>query len=277
MLLAEIDLSSTQTIQKGTIELSKNDVLNLFDDLKNNDNLTYHHAIFQDYALLHFLEEFKLETPAGKVSLSDMYSAKTANYTRFASNDVYKESAFLHFISPYFREAYQIINQRALEKQDRNTMLLVNQNQRFMTSNDEFDAFSRIMLSLNGKEEIAEELQARIESGQAYVSQEVSDCSSGNLIDCLNFLPDFFENFRGIYSISLINIGVVLHNRKRYDLAQSVISNAQQLKVSPYYRTQLEKYYKDLVLDGPKSGYTSPNTGAGGSSVSWTTIFIILG
>ncbi len=277
MLLAEIDLSSTQSIKRGSVELSKNDVLNLFEDLKNNGNLSYHQAIFQDHALLHFLEQFKLEIPAGKVSLSDMYSSKTSNYTRFAENALYKESSFLTFVSPFFREAYQTIIQRAIEKQDRNTMMLVSKNARFMTSSEEYQAFSRIMQQLKGKEDIADELQTRIETGQVYTSKEVSFCSSANFIDCLNFLPDTFESFRDIYSVSLINIGVVLHNRKRYDLAQSVISNAHQLKVSSHYRSQLERYYKELVLSGPQSAYTNTETSAGGSNISWTTIFIIIG
>ncbi len=280
MLLAEIDLSDTQTLKKGNVELTKNDILNLFEDLKNSENLTYHTAVFADKVLLKFLEEFKIEDNPQQVSDYDRYAANAVSRTRFANNPVYNESAFVEFIGVYFKDAFQIILQRAIEKQDRNTVKLVMQNPRFMLYNQEFDAFSRILLQLQGKEEDADGLQYRIENRQNYTQEEVIAISNPNFIDCLNFLPDFFENFRDIYAISLINIGVVLYNKKKYALTKSVISNAQQLNVSTYYREKLDKYYADLVENAPASGSVSSSSDGSSSSssgMSWTTILVLIG
>ena len=272
MLLAELELSPTQTIKKGTMELGKNDVLKLIEDLQKNETLPFHQAIYSDSVLLRFLETHKLEE-ANQQAINDRYSQ--AKSTVFADNPTYRDAAFLTFVSPYFREAYQAILQQAFYKKDRNTFRLVAQNPRFMSVPDEHRAFSRLLLFLKGQEEELDAAHKSIEAHGSVLEAEIAPFYQLDFIDCLNFLPDFFRSFRDAYAISLINLGVVLHNRKYYKLAQAAIQNARDLNVSEYYRNLLEKYYTELVVQGPNTVYTSDENSSSG--LSWGTALVIGG
>lgn len=269
MLLAELELSPTQTIKTGAIELGKNDVLKMIEDLQKSETLPFHQAIYSDAVLLRFLETCKLEESKPQAAINDRYS-KVKSIV-FADNPTYRDAAFLTFVSPYFREAYQTILQQALYKKDRNTFRLVSQNPRFMSVSDEHRAFSRLLFFLKGKEDELDAAHKSVEAHGSVVETELAPFYHLDFIDCLNFLPEFFRSFRDAYSLSLINLGVVLHNRKYYKVAQAAIQNARDLNVSEYYRNLLEKYYTELVVQGPNSVYTNEGSSSN-SGLGWGTI-----
>jgi hypothetical protein len=88
-LLAEIDLSDTNTIQYKGIELSKSDCIRITDDLDNKDKYEFHLFILQDKYLNEFLCKGSL-----------------LFFDNFRFEYIYKQSEFLDFISPYFSEKY---------------------------------------------------------------------------------------------------------------------------------------------------------------------------
>ena len=88
-LLAEIELSDTDTIIHNGIELTKSDCLRAIDDLDHKDKRDFHLFIFENSDLNHFLTSGDL------------------NFFRtFKTESIYKLPDFIHFISPYFSVQY---------------------------------------------------------------------------------------------------------------------------------------------------------------------------
>jgi hypothetical protein len=86
-MLAEFELSKSVTIETPSGELSKNDVLVIFEQLQSPEILNYHLQIAQDAFLLEFLQ----------------YNALEGGFTK---NPIYSNEEFLVFISPYFANSY---------------------------------------------------------------------------------------------------------------------------------------------------------------------------
>jgi hypothetical protein len=87
-ILAEFELSGNPTITSEEGEFSKNDILGIFENQKNNEDFQYHLTIAKMPVLLDFLEYNTLE---GKLSFED---------------SVFKDAKFINFLSPYLATSY---------------------------------------------------------------------------------------------------------------------------------------------------------------------------
>lgn len=88
-LLAELELSDTNTIFHTGAELNKGDCLRAIDDLDNRDKKEFHFFIYQHKHLKEFLTN-------GKLNFFGNYQAES----------IYKLPEFLDFISQFFAEQY---------------------------------------------------------------------------------------------------------------------------------------------------------------------------
>lgn len=88
-LLAELELNAGENIDIRGLSLSKNDIIDYFDELQQDSVAAYHQAIAADQPLLGFLEDHLLEKGA-----------------RFKEEPLYRDPAFVRWVSPYFRDAF---------------------------------------------------------------------------------------------------------------------------------------------------------------------------
>jgi hypothetical protein len=86
-MLAEFELNHSVTIETAAGELSKNDVLNILDQLQDPQILKFHLEIAKDNILLDFLQYNGLEGA-------------------FIKNPLYLQKEFIDFITPYFAHSY---------------------------------------------------------------------------------------------------------------------------------------------------------------------------
>lgn len=84
-LLIELELNGGNTITLNGRELTKNDIINLFDNLNLDKDLHYYIAVAGDPVLLHFLETGKL-----------------TGSMRFKPESLYYEDGFINWVSPYY-------------------------------------------------------------------------------------------------------------------------------------------------------------------------------
>lgn len=95
-MLAELELNGGSVDINGG-ELSKNDIINLFDELQQGDNLSYHFAVANDAVLLRLLEYNIIEKG-----------------DRFNDNELYDGPQFIEWISPYFFNSFSIFARECL-------------------------------------------------------------------------------------------------------------------------------------------------------------------
>lgn len=104
-LLAEIELSDTDTVIHNGIELTKSDCLRVIDDLDNKDKKDFHLFIYQNTDLNIFL------------TTGDLTFFKT-----YKTESIYKLPEFIDFISPYFSVQYAMGLSRNFKTNDFNNV-----------------------------------------------------------------------------------------------------------------------------------------------------------
>jgi hypothetical protein len=232
-LLAELDLSATQTIWIGHAEMTKNDVLKWFEQLTQSGELGFHVLIARDNVFLEFLEKQRLE--AGALFSWALYENE--------------DEAFITFVSPYYKTSFNKILMDALEKQRAPLMdTLLHYNPILMTGYDEDSTWLKIQSYVKDKLERFEAIVIEIKNKKNHTTAELKSFYDTDMLLCLNHLPDSFQKLRDDYGIALINLSGFSWNRGKYSFAQEVILVAQTLACSPRETRMMQeriKWYED--------------------------------
>jgi hypothetical protein len=219
-LLAEFELSGKLTIEVPGGELSKNDVMELTDQLKDTKIFNYHRAIYKDEALREFLLSNHLE---GKET--------------FASDPLYTDEEFLGFISPFFVHSYCEFVINCLDNKDYCKRPL-HAFPLMVTPGTEYISLEPLRVQIHKIIDDINDFSRRLErTFDEKVSPELSHFFGGHVIHTLKMLPiNFFENeieeyFRA--GIVLID-SCIREDRKGYRnivVVRYVVSNLERMTV----------------------------------------------
>ncbi len=243
-LLAEIELSSDKTIILNKTVCTRNDVLNLFDQLLDDEEaLNYHFAIFQDKVLLEFLENrFVAILPVS-----------------IASN-LKNDEGFINFISPYFEKVYTPLLIQCIKRLRLAEINILAANSCLMNYADRDKNYKAIDVLLNKYiEHIAIHTQ-KIKADRdlavpkSFIVSEFEHYYDNSLITILNLLPEQFNNVRSEYCRALMYLAIALHF---FDtkLRVRIIKNVQNLRCSNSMRQTVQEIHDMLSKnDSPKSG-----------------------
>jgi hypothetical protein len=262
-LLAEIDLSNTQTILRGKREMTKDDVLKAFDTIGSINNWQYHRAIANDKVLLNFLENYKLEKDQ-----------------QFMDMDIYDKDDFIEFISPYFSEAYEKTLVYALDhRQPKRLENLIYGNSFLGTDMDLEMIWTRTEQKIQDKISVIDDIADQIERGAQFPDAELLDYTSKQMIECLNKLPSGqFDWIRDNYGIALYNLSANMWNKRDYYRANDIALNASLLALSPEERNLIEEriaFFKTELSRLNSSTAEETSDASYGRYIFWA-IFIFL-
>jgi hypothetical protein len=222
-LLAEIDLSPKQTIGQGQTEMTKNDVLKWFDQLAVSGELGFHILIAQDSVLLTFLEQQELAAGA-----------------HFKA-DLYKDSKFIAFVSPYYQTSFNKVLMDAIEKQKEPVVnTLLHYNPILMTGYQSEAAWLKINRYLNDQLVVLQDIIKQNHYDKKYSYIQSKRFYEIHFLLILNHLPDSFQKFRDDYCIALINLSGFGWNGAKYDFVEKTILAAKILECSPNIRRILQ-------------------------------------
>lgn len=234
-LLAEIELSETDTIIHQDIELNKSDCIRAIDDLDSKDKSEFHFFIYQHKHLKRFLT-------SGKISFFDNYQAES----------IYKSPEFLDFISQLFSEQYDKIlldnfkkwNQQAVSK-----ILSVKP-----ITNDAF--FDKSYKSTHAFiKEIDEEINniaKEIENKKSpYIVKKFQGLDSAINekvnVPLLNLLPSYFASVRNQLAKSICDLAIEINNNhKIYEFSFKVIDIANNIETDGLCKQRIIKNYYTL-------------------------------
>ncbi len=262
-LLAEIDLSPTQTVWVGQTEMTKNDVLKWFETLTQSGELGFHAMIARDSVLLEFLEKQRLE--AGAFFHGDLMENEDDN--------------FISFVSPYYKTSFNKVLVEALEKQQAPLIdTLLHYNPILMTGLDEDSTWLKIHHYVKDKLERFENIVLEIKNKKNYTTNELKQYYDTNMLLSLNHLPDSFQKLRDDYGIALINLSGFSWNSGKYDFAQEVILIAQTLECSPRETRMMQERIKWYEANLPASAQSSggcADVGKNLLSILFTFVLIV--
>jgi hypothetical protein len=215
-LLAELELSSKSTILRGSMEMSKDDIIKQFDKLSSIKNWDFHRLVLADNALLNFVQNKELN----------------AN-TVFLKEPKYDTPAFVEFISPYFSESYKsLVIKNLAHSSYLNLTAILKLTPRLMTESDHDNVWFSVESFLNGWKSNLDEIAEKVKNRKEYADNEILPFHNKSFIQCLNLLPEDFSWFRDDYATSLFNLSANSWNKKKHYRAIDLVKNARYLHLS---------------------------------------------
>lgn len=263
-LMAEAELNENKRVIRNGVELSKEDIVTMFDRLAAEANLEFHAKIFADKALLAFLEnaECTSESPPFSAELSE--------------NEAYR-----NFVKPYFLHSFEFAVTNGFRQRDFEMIgYLVQTLTLFIASETELIIqLAPIETRLSDLKIYADELgDAIVEIGR-WDEDELDMLFSKGLIDLLNLLPFTFQELRNGYMICLINLTVAIYNHGSKGLAKGYARAGLTLECDESYRQEmvkrLEHYISPPLRNTSTAAETQTANDNSGKSYWWVGFVII--
>jgi hypothetical protein len=234
-LLAELDLSRTGTILRGSVEMTKNDVLQLFDSLGSVENVDFHRQIANNRGLLAFLEKQQLETKSP-----------------FVDDLAFAPAAFKNFVHPYLAHScteYLITCFKHAQSANLKVFPLDLLNQ--LPPNDADAVWQRIETFLKQQRAQAENLTERIRRRDKVKINETQAFRSPQFVACLNWLPDRFQDLRTGYVAALFYLSEACWNIKAHKVAVNILQYAEHINCVAQNKTvvQARLHIYETTLD----------------------------
>jgi hypothetical protein len=199
--LAEAELSENQSVMLNRQEMTKNDILNFFDNFEQNEeSLDYHRMIAKAPALANFLEH-------------RYFDRKETGFHQLGKN--YDEEGFINFISPYYSDVYAEL---ILDFLDNHKIVdlkaLFRQAPLIMDYYDEDKMWDSVSTYIEDLTNLLFECASTIETAYLDNIPEFENYIDKDFMLCLNTLPEEqFSFYRNRYAIALQNLAVSLWNK----------------------------------------------------------------
>jgi tetratricopeptide (TPR) repeat protein len=232
-LLAEIELSDTDTVIHNGIELTKSDCLKAIDDLDNKDKKDFHLFIYQNNDLNNFL------------TIGDITFFKT-----YKTESIYKLTEFIDFISPYFSNQYaKKLSKNFKTKNFNNVKYLLSIKP--IVSEVHFEYCYKSTYSI--LKEIENEI-IKITKDIEFKKSEHIENVFGTLptiinrkvnVDLINLLPSYFQSLRNQFAQSIRNLARDINNDPyhKYKPAFEIIEIANAIQTDGLVKQTISKGY----------------------------------
>ena len=233
ILLAEIELSDTDTIIHNRIELTKSDCIRVIDDLDNKEKKDFHLFIFQKKDLNNFLSNGDL-----------------AFFHNYKVESIYKITEFIDFISPYFAQQYE----KALSNNYKCNQL---NNVRQLLSIKPIVSELYIEECYKSTYKVVKEIEKEI----IQLTKEIENKKSSHIendfedlpdllnkkvnVELLNLLPAYFQSLRNQFAQSIRNLARDLNNDpySEYEPAFRIIQIANKISTDGLIKQTITKGY----------------------------------
>lgn len=220
-MMAELELSDDKIVRAGDAAFGKNDLLLFFDSIRDPVILNFHRQIFADAPLLSFLE-------TGKINGA------------FADNAWYKDTAFLHFIAPYYEPLFTAAVLDGLKHRRVNDLQLLFNSPVLLNGEQMAASYNKIFRLLKTQYNRVEAAILQLRENPGYKWEHVQGYADRTQIQLLNALPAVFHEFRSNYGVLLINLALPqpVYSRKALEILYAL----RDLKTTAYVQELVEQY-----------------------------------
>lgn len=258
-LLAEIDLSPRHTVKVGNSEMTRDDVLKMFDNLQAEGAFEYHEIIHRDPALLRFFTEGVLPSEP------------------LADQPGFRDPGFIQFISDFYPELFSrnfadILVHPEFDKMNSLFQLpsewISGPSQR-QVHRQVADLIHKKVANLNNmvaKSQGKKIFPFRKEDAERYYHHII--------IEALNRLPYQFVGLREHYGIQLLDLAYVMWNSGRVDDAHYVVRRIEEIKGTTELKRHIDHFWSQCAPGIEPAAQTVTQSESGGLS-GWQIVAII--
>ena len=199
---------------------------------------------------------------------------------KFSKEEIYKDPAFLAFISPYFQELYVKAVFRAFDLKDTNLMSDIAANPILLDDAHKKQAFDQILAYLEERKAKMVSLSNKMQLGDTTVVLDLSEYTGIMTIANLNYLPVEFQEFRSAYAREIFKVIRTLISRD-FSTALNIATDLRQLKCDAQTTYDADSLYQTLENAAQKAsavqGISGDNSEKSIGGIIWGIIgFIIL-
>ncbi len=256
--LAEVELSPSQTIKIGDAEMTKNDVLNLFEKWNKIEDWDFHVAIANDVALLDFLTLSTYENTSKRFQ---------GDYASLINKD-----GFVFKMGPFFSKSYSESVVLLLRYWDYKGMkqFFDEAPLGMMSYLEHRQANYSIQQYLSRMQSKIEFLSESVKQGKQLTISDFSSYCEPRFIKTLNELPeDDFEDEVNNMAIVLYNLSAALWNSNQRESAKVIVNHIFSLNCSDEMEQSIRTRKRDF-------GQVQIGTVDSEPSSAWNTFIIIV-
>ena len=246
-LLAEIELSDTDTIIHNGIELTKSACLKAIDDLDHKDKRDFHIFIFKNSDLNHFLTSGELNF-----------------FRNFKTESIYKLPEFIDFISPYFSFQYAKAVSNNFKNNNFNYLRSLLSVKPLVNEIYFEDCYKPTYVILKAIENEVIQITKDIEFKKSVHIKsdfgELPNLIKGKVnVDLINLLPAYFQSLRNQFAETTKVLAVTLNNSpfNKYKAAFELIEIANEIQTDGLVKQQITKSYY-IIKKNYESGIPKP-------------------
>ncbi len=260
-LLAELELSSGDSLTINNIQFTRGDIIDYFEALRQDNIIDYHNAIEEDKVLRPFLESHTIEEGF-----------------QFIDNPLYHDDQFIQWISPYFYTAFVNAADLSFRTTNAGQFKTLLSNQLLMTDYDLEQAWISITKTLTNNIAILQYYRDKGEKGQFddQTSGTAAHLMSYGYIILIETLPEYrFAEVRNKYAFVMEQAAICTFNKRtdhRFE-AEIWIENAQRLATAPELQHELTEKLKEMRrISGAADKKSNP---WGIARFAWLLIFVV--
>lgn len=195
---------------------------------------------------------------------------------KFSREEIYKDPAFLAFISPYFQDVYVKAILRAFDLKDTNLMSDVAANPILLDDAHKKQAFDQIMVYLEEQKMKLVSLSNKLHLGEAIALLDLSEYAGIMTIANLNYLPAEFQDFRSAYAREILKVIRWQVNRD-FQSALNMATDLRQLKCDAQTTYDADALYQQLENASQKASAVEGLSGGGGEMSTGKIVMTIIG
>ena len=232
-LIAEIELSDTNTIIHDGVELNKGDCIKIIDELDNKDSKEFHFFIYGNLALKKFLT-------TGDIGF----------FENFQTESIYNLPEFLDFISPYFTQQYDKTFLDNYKQANHDTLIKLLANKPIVNALHYENCYKSTYSYIKEIDNEIKNIISEISSGKSsfinikFVGLDKLIVEKIN-IDLLNLLPSYFQSLRNQLAMSIRNLARDINNKpfEYFEPAFRIIEVAYNISIDALTKQTISKGY----------------------------------
>ncbi len=288
-ILAEFELQNASSILLNEKEVSKNDVLNIFEELEASDDLAYHAIVHADADLLYFLEHNELldktvsdtqllNTVSNNPIITEPFKITTQPMpSRFGLTQELLTEEFINWMSPYFAHSFKNAIFNYYRKKDASAFMALMDNNRYMNSDDEFEAWEPLVnlieLQIQKLDEIADN---EYDKNNDTV---VGELSSNQQTLLLRAIPtNYFEHQLDNYAVNMMRCSVDIFNKVDRPWAIRILANAKKIAVGDEAMQRVVEKENEMlgIMRGTTTGKQSKDHSSWVMRIGFFVLFFIV-